>query len=33
MPEKSRRDLAAMRVCRDCGALGRINSQGVVVPA
>jgi hypothetical protein len=31
MPEKSRHDLAALRVCRDCGALGRINSQGVVV--
>jgi hypothetical protein len=31
MPGRTRRDLAALRVCRDCGALGRINSQGVVV--
>jgi hypothetical protein len=31
MPDRSRRDLAALRVCRQCGALGRVNSQGVVV--
>jgi hypothetical protein len=32
IPGRTRRDLDALRVCRQCGALGRINSQGVVVP-
>jgi hypothetical protein len=32
MPGTPRRDLAALRVCRQCGAIGRVNAQGVVVP-
>lgn len=31
LPEVSRRDLFALRVCRRCGEFGRVNSQGVVV--
>ena len=30
LPQVPRRDLFAMRVCRRCGALGRVSSQGVV---
>lgn len=26
------RDLCELRVCRRCGEVGRVNSQGVVVP-
>jgi hypothetical protein len=31
LPEVPRRDLFALRVCRCCGAFGRISAQGVVL--
>lgn len=31
LPEVPRRDLFALRVCQRCGALGRVNAQGVVL--
>ena len=31
LPEVPRDERLALRVCRHCGALGRVNSQGVVL--
>ncbi len=27
----ARRDLAALRVCRRCGTIGRVSAQGIVI--
>ncbi len=31
LPEIPRRNLLALRICQRCGAIGRVNKQGVVV--